>query len=442
METTFLAGPGAPRVLAVSARDGRAAADAAGRLADRLAGDPSLDPDDVALTLVRGRERFAVRHAVTGTTGAELADALRESAARPRREAPVPALVLDLGDGSALPGTPALPQVAEASAVGATIPSAGARPLAVRAAAELYGTASWLAAHGVRPDTVVGRGPADAAAAAVRGDLSLPDALRAAATGADVPQPAAPENSQDPEDPETETAVLVVRVGDGADGPGVLGLDPLDPASYARLFAALWEHGFDVDCTLGRGGSRVRLPGYPFRRSGSFTAAAPAPGLRPLTPHEQRWLFHDLVRSGSAAEHALCASAVLPGAAPGAPAADAALAALLDRHPNLRAVFTRDGGRWFARESRRPVTAHVLAPAPGAEPEALVRAAAVDETFAAADVPLIRCVLAPAGEGRAVALAVYAPVAGGSSADELLAEWAEFAGTPLRPAAGAGAGTA
>ncbi|MFF9571830.1 hypothetical protein [Streptomyces sp. NPDC014685] len=430
MGTTFLAGPGAPRVLAVSARDGRAAADAAGRLADRLAGDPSLDPDDVALTLVRGRERFAVRHAVTGTTGAELADALRESAARPRREAPVPALVLDLGDGSALPGTPALPQVVEASAVAGSVSPAAT----VRTAAELYGTASWLAAHGVRPETVVGRGPAAAAAAAVRGDLSLPDALRAAATGADVPQGTIP---QDP-----EKAVLVVRVGDGADGPGALGLDPLDPASYARLFAALWEHGFDVDCTLGRGGSRVRLPGYPFRRSGSVTAASPAPGLRPLTPHEQRWLFHDLVRSGSAAEHALCATAVLPGTVPGAPDADAALAALLDRHPNLRTVFTRDGGRWFARESRRPVAARLLAPAPGAEPEALVRAAAVDETFAAADVPLVRCVLAPAGGGRAVALAVYAPVAGGSSADELLAEWAEFAGTPLRPAAGAGARTA
>ncbi|MFB6507053.1 MULTISPECIES: hypothetical protein [unclassified Streptomyces] len=433
METTFLAGPGAPRVLAVSARDGRAAADAAGRLADRLTGDPSLDPDDVAFTLVRGRERFAVRHAVTGTTGAELADALRKSAEHPRREAPVPVLVLDLGDGSALPGTPALPQVAEASAAaGETDPAPAART-----AAELYGTASWLAARGVRPDAVVGRGPAAAAAAAVRGDLSLPDALRAAATGADVPRAADPEDSPDP-----EGELLVVRVGDGADGPGVLGLDPLDPASYARLFAALWEHGFDVDCTLGRGGSRVRLPGYPFRRSGSVTAASPAPGLRPLTPHEQRWLFHDLVRSGSAAEHALCATAVLPGTVPGAPAADAALAALLDRHPNLRTVFTRDGGRWFARDSRRPVAAHVLAPAPGAEPEALVRAAAVDGTFAAADVPLIRCVLAPADGGWAVALAVYAPVAGGSSADELLADWAAFAGTPLRPVAGAGAETA
>ncbi|MGW2180540.1 CurL C-terminal domain-containing protein [Streptomyces sp. NPDC001732] len=421
METTFLAGPGAPRVLAVSARDERAAADAAVRLADRLAGDPSLDPDDVALTLVHGRERFAVRHAVTGTTGAELADALREAAERPHREAPVPVLVLDLGDGSALPGTPALPQVAEASAAaGESDPAAGA---AVRTAAELYGTASWLTAHGVRPDAVVGRGPAAAAAAAVRGALSLPDALRAAATGADVPSAAVAA------DPEAE--VLVVRVGDGA---GVLGLDPLDPASYARLFAALWERGFDVDCTLGRGGRRVRLPGYPFRRSGSVTAVTPAPGLRPLTPYEQRWLFHDLVRSGSAAEHALCATAVLPGPVPGSSTADAALAALLDRRPNLRTVFTRDGGRWFARDSQRPVAAHVLDPAPGTGPEALVRAAAVEETFAAADVPLVRCVLAPAGGNWAVALSVYAPVAGDSSADELLAEWAALAGTPLRPA--------
>ncbi|MFJ2246894.1 hypothetical protein [Streptomyces sp. NPDC087862] len=417
METTFLAGTDAPRVLAVSARDERTAAAAAVRLADRLAGDPSLDPDDVALTLARGRERFAVRHAVTGTTGAELAAALRESALRPRRAAPVPTLVLDLGDGSAPAGTPPLPQVAEASATAEGL----GLPQAAGTAAVLYGTAVWLAAHGLRPDTVLGSGPAAAAASALRGELPLADALRAA-TPVGTPSARTPGGE-----------VLVVRVGTGAAGAGVLFLDPLDPSSYARLFAALWERGFDVDCTLGRGGRRVRLPGYPFRRSGSVTDAPP-PGLRPLTPHEQRWLFHDLVRSGSAAEHTLCATAVLPGPVPGAPAAEAALAALLDRHPDLRTVFTRDGGRWFARTSLRPVPVTVLAPDTGVEPEALVRAATAEETFAAADVPLVRCALAPAGDGWAVALAVYAPVAGASSAGELLAEWAGLAGAPLRTA--------
>ncbi|MFF3177762.1 hypothetical protein ACFVQ0_34675 [Streptomyces sp. NPDC057900] len=419
METTFPAGPRAPRVLAVSARDERTAAAAAVRLADRLAADPSLDPDDVALTLAHGRERFAVRHAVTGTTGAELADALRESAARPRRTAAVPGLVLDLGDGSALPGTPPLAQAVEAAA------TAGDLGLgqAARTAAVLYGTASWLAAHGLRPDTVLGRGPAAAAASALRGELSLPDALRAAATAAGTPRAETPEGE-----------VLVVRLDAGTAEAGVLCLDPLDPASYARLFAALWERGFDVDCTLGRGGRRVRLPGYPFQRSGSVTGTIP-PGLRPLTPHEQRWLFHDLVRSGSAAEHTLCATAALPGPIPGGPAADAALAALQDRHPELRTVFTRDGGRWFARVSGRPVEVTVLAPDAGAGPADRVRAATAESTFAAADVPLIRCALAPAGDGWAVALAVYAPVAGSSTAEELLTEWCELAGTPLRPAA-------
>ncbi|THA62660.1 hypothetical protein E6R60_35385 [Streptomyces sp. A0642] len=421
METTFPAGPQAPRVLGVSARDERTAAAAAVRLADRLAADPSLDLDDVALTLAHGRERFAVRHAVTGTTVAALAHALRESAARPRRTAPVPLLVLDLGDGSALPATPPLAQAVEASA------TAGDLGLgqAAETAAVLYGTASWLAAHGVRPDLVVGRGPAAAAASALRGELSLPDALRAAATASGVPRAETPEGE-----------VLVVRLGAGAAEAGVLCLDPLDPASCARVFAALWERGFDVDCTLGRGGRRVRLPGYPFQRSGSVTATVP-PGLRPLTPHEQRWLFHDLVRSGSAAEHTLCATAVLPGAVPGAPAAEAALAALQDRHPDLRTVFTRSGGRWFARVSGRPVPVTVLAPDSGAGPADRVRAAAAQNTFAAADVPLIRCVLAPAGDGWAVALAVYAPVAGSPTADGLLAEWCELAGTPLRPAAAA-----
>ncbi|MFJ8547060.1 hypothetical protein ACIRFH_34845 [Streptomyces sp. NPDC093586] len=495
----FPALPGVARVLGVSARDEEAAARACVRLAERLERDASLAVDDVAVTLAHGRERFAVRHAVTGTGRAELAAALRRSAAlaRPRRgRGP---LVLDLGDGQALAGTPRLPQVAaaleEAGALG--LPP-GTDAYAARTAAVLYGVGAWLADRGLRPDLVRGRGPAAAAAAAaLDGSLPLPDALRAAASKASggpggsgaaaqaVPpglvvrlgvrsgaaderaaaaSPTAARPADGPSRGGDDTAGAAAADGDttallaaaaGTVGGGfapavvsvasVLGragqretagnrvelwLDPARPASYPELFARLWELGEDVDCSLGAAGRRVRLPGYPFRRGGP--AAVPPDGLRPLTPYEQRRLFHDLVRSGSAAENVLCATAVLPGPAPSPAQADAALAALRERHPALRTVFTRHAGRWFARTSQEPVPVTVLAPGdvPG-EPAARVRAAAADESFATADAPLVRCALAPAdgpGGRWAVALAVYAPVAGDASPDALLDEWARLAG--------------
>jgi acyl transferase domain-containing protein len=448
----FPASPGTPRVLAVSARDEAAAAALCLRLAARLERDDSLREDDVAVTLAHGRERFAVRHAVTGTDRAELAAALRRSAGTPRPKRPAGPLVLDLGDGS-VPGLPELPPVAAALACadGLELPP-GADREAARAAAVLHGVGAWLAAHGLRPDAVLGQGPAAAAAAALRGALPLSDALHAAATHGGLPP--APESSapglairvgppparrDDPADILTATAstrrgfapaivggASLVRHPNApatppAPDPG-LHLDPLEPASYARLFVSLWERGVDVDCSLGATGRRIRLPGYPFQRSGSV--ATPPPGLRPLTPHEQRWLFHDLVRSGSAAEHVRCATAVLPGRAPDEAAAEAALAGLLRRHPGLRTVFTRHAGRWFARTSEQPLPVRVLAPDGDGEPVERVRAATVEEDFTAADAPLVRCAIAPADGHWAVALAVYAPVAGTESADELLADWA------------------
>ncbi|MGQ5640621.1 MULTISPECIES: CurL C-terminal domain-containing protein [unclassified Streptomyces] len=417
--------PGAPRVLAVSARDEQAAAVVCERLADRLERDPTLVLDDVAVTLAHGRERFAARHAVTGTDPLGLAAALRASARRAHPAGPAGTLVLDLGDGSVPDGDPDLPQVAEALGLADDLDlPAGGDQAAARTAAVLHGIGAWLAAHGVRPDAIRGRGPAAAAAAALRGSLALPDALRAAAAHA------VPPAADVPAEPD-----LVIRLGarSGTEGTAATGhelyLDALEPASYAGLFAALWEHGADVDCSLGAPGRRVRLPGYPFQRSGSV--ATPPPGLRPLTPHEQRWLFHDLVRRGDAVEHTLCATAVLPGPVPERAAAEAALERLLRRRPVLRTVFTRHTGRWFAAASRRPVPVDILPRDERGEPAARARAATIDATFAAADVPLVRCALAPADGHWAVALAVYAPVAGSSSAgdlldeltDELLIEW-------------------
>ncbi|MGW0608730.1 CurL C-terminal domain-containing protein [Streptomyces sp. NPDC002640] len=411
----FPALPGTPRVLAVSARDETAAAAMCRRLADRLERDPSLSPDDVAVTLAHGRERFAVRHAVTGTDGPGLAAALRRSAGLPRPAGTARPLVLDLGDGSAPAEDPPLPQVAEAleAAAALGLPPGPGRD-AARAAAVLHGVGAWLAAHGLRPDTVRGLGPAASAAAALRGAVPLADALRAAAT-------ASPEEGEAAVADGPELVVRVTGPGtpDDGDGDG-LRLDPLDASSYARLFARLWEWGLDVDCSLGAPGRRTRLPGYPFRRSGPV--AGPPEGLRPLKPAEQRPFFHDLVRRGDAAERVLSATAVRPGPAPAPADVEAALAGLLDRHPHLRTVFTRHAGRWFATASREPVRVEVLAPDERGEPGARALAATLGTSFAAADVPLLRCALAPADGRWAVALAVYSPVAGASSADGLLGE--------------------
>ncbi|MEU5810642.1 hypothetical protein [Streptomyces sp. NPDC047718] len=434
MSTTFLTGADAPRVLALSARDEEAVAASCERLAARLAADPSLRPDDVAATLAHGRERFAARRAVTGTDTAGLAAALRDAARDTRPTEPAGTLVLDLGDGSAAAGgAPELPQVAEAVALAEALElPTGADRSAARTAAVLHGTGAWLAARGLRPAAVRGRGPGAAAAAALLGALPLADALRAAATGSPVPAETGPGAA------EAAGTALVVRLAAAGEGRGEgtgteLYLDPSSARAHAELLAALWRRGVDVDCSLDRAGRRVRLPGYPFRRSGPVTG--PAADLRPLTPHEQRWLFHDLVRRGSAAEHAQCATAVLPGPLPERAAADAALAALQQRHPALRTVFTQHGGRWFARTAQTPVPVTLLGPDDRDEARARVRHATVEESFAVADAPLVRCALAPAQDGWAVALAVYAPVAGAASADELLSEWAELAGTSLRPAA-------
>ncbi|MEU6162289.1 hypothetical protein [Streptomyces sp. NPDC047130] len=435
----FPALPGAPRVLAVSARDETAAAAMCRRLADRLERDPSLSPDDVAVTLAHGRERFAVRHAVTGTDGAGLAAALRQSAGLPRPAGTARPLVLDLGDGSVPAEDPALPQVAEAlEAVAALGLPPGPGRDAARAAAVLHGIGAWLSAHGLRADAVRGLGPAASAAAALRGAVPLADALRAAATaspeeGATVvadgpelvvriagPGPGPGSGSAPASAPGTGTPDEADGDSDGESASDGLRLDPLDASSYARLFAELWERGLDVDCSLGAPGRRTRLPGYPFQRSGPV--AGPPEGLRPLKPAEQRPFFHDLVRRGDAAEHVLSATAVRPGPAPAPADVEAALAGLLERRPHLRTVFTRHAGRWFATESPQPVRVEVLAPDERDEPGARARAATLGTSFAAADVPLLRCALAPADGRWAVALAVYSPVAGASSADGLLGE--------------------
>ncbi|MGA5817184.1 hypothetical protein ACPC54_04885 [Kitasatospora sp. NPDC094028] len=417
--------PDTPRVLALSARDRLALTEACRRLAERLEREPALDPDDVAATLHLGRERFAARHAVHGRTTAELATALRAGAPATAPGA-VPAVELYLGALTAPASTaPELPQVTEALALAERL---GA-PAAGRAVAVQYGLAAWLIARGVVPREIRGEGTGALAADALLGRTTLADALRA-----DVGTPggaggAAPGHA------------LAVDLTDAEGGTTErLRVTPGDGASLAGLLAELWRRGLDVDTTLGRPGRKVRLPGYPFRRAtADEQPAAAARGLRPLTPHEQRWLFHDLVRSSSSAEHNARAVAVRPGPAPEPTAVAAAFTELQRRHPKLRTAFTQQGGRWFARTDAAPTG--LTAPVPG-RPAGAVAAG----PFELRDAPLVRCVLDTGdsagdstgtgdgtGDGWTLALAAYEPVAGREAVEGLLTELLDLCGA-ARPA--------
>ena len=193
-----------------------------------------------------------------------------------------------------------------------------------------------------------------------------------------------------------------------------------DPFARALRVAELWCLGQETDLTLGRPGHRVRLPGYPFRR-GTAAVTPPAtggdPDTRPLTPLEQRRLFHDLVRSGSSGEHNLTAVGQLQG--PLDPVAlQQAFDALQLGQPLLRTVFEEYGGRWRARLLPGPtIRITLLDPAAPAAPGDLDAAGSVG--FDLAGRPLVRCT-ASRGPIAAVALTLYEPMAAAIPVDTLL----------------------
>ncbi|MEW2045139.1 hypothetical protein [Streptomyces sp. NPDC005476] len=394
-----------PRVLAVSARDPQSLAETRRRLAAWLESTPDADLDDVALTLWRGRERFSCRHAVTGGSTVEVAALLADTeplAAPSAVRAPGDGPVLLL-DGAPVTSAPVdLPEVADA--LRAAQEHTGAE--AARTVAVLYGLAAWLRARGVTPCAVRGTGPGALAAAAVRGDLALPDALSAAAAG--IP-------GTDEDLPEEHPGAPVVVIGTpGRDAVDALILDPADGTTHARLLAELWRQGYDVDTTLGRPGRRVRLPGHPFRRrEPGGPAPADAVATRPLTPYEQRWLFYDLVRHGSSGDHNAAVATVVGGPPPEPEALGAAFAELQRRHPALRTVFSEQGGRWKARTLPAPDARPVhLDPDPDGGPGHLREAVldAARQPLLLRDTPLVRCCSRGGAAHWALALAVYEPL--------------------------------
>ncbi|MFI1708398.1 CurL C-terminal domain-containing protein [Streptomyces griseoruber] len=415
------------RVLAVSARDPQSLAETRRRLAAWLESTPDAGLDDVALTLWTGRERFPCRDAVTARSAAEAVAALltgpTTTPSPVRAPGGGPVLLLD-GTASALAPVD-LPEVADAL----RLAREHADCAAARTVAVLHGLVTWLRARGVTPCAIRGTGPGALAAAAARGDLPLTDALLAAATGT----PATGEQL-----PEEHADTPIVRIGTPhPDATDALVLDPADGASPARLLAALWRQGYDVDTSLGRPGRRVRLPGHPFRRrEPGGSAPADASATRALTPYEQRWLFYDLVRHGSSGDHNAAVAAVVPGPPPAPDALSAAFTELQHRHPALRTVFAEPGGRWRARTLPTPQArpAH-LAPDPDGGPQAL-RTAVLDQArqpLRLRDSPLVRCCLRAGPAHWALALAVYEPLTATLDLRQLLDELLGLAQTDAAP---------
>lgn len=141
--------------------------------------------------------------------------------------------------------------------------------------------------------------------------------------------------------PATQPDEPGLRVGIGrADADIDVAADGLIPGTVA----ALWCAGVPMDLTLGRSGRRIHLPGPAYER-----AAQPdwQPDGRPLTAHEQRLLYHDLVRTSSSAEHNVAATGVVDAAIAPAALTDTLRAVLAD-HEQLRTMYRRAGDRWEA----------------------------------------------------------------------------------------------
>jgi hypothetical protein len=243
------------------------------------------------------------------------------------------------------------------------------------------------------------------AVAALRGD-PLPAASAPAAPVPGALVPAALE------------AAALEAVGSAAAEPG-----PAEPMSAAER-AARWCRGEEVFLVGANGGRRIRLPGYAFHR-GPRPPAKPVAG-RPLSAHEQRLLFLDLVRAGSNAEHAAVASAEVCGEPD--PAALREVFALAQRQrPWLRTVFRRVGERWLAAEQAEPAGPFtVVGLDPGTDPAAARRAALADfgaRPFPVQDAPMLRGLLGLAPDGRhLLAVAAHRAVADEETVRDLLAE--------------------
>jgi Condensation domain len=386
-----------PHVLALSARSREALCQARLRLANHLTDQPE-SLADVAATLHHGRERFAVRCAVTATRLTEAVALLHQlppddTAARcetdTSRSMPPgypPQLWVTFaaesrwGDDGPHYG---LPQVQAALAT-----TSGTADPAVRSAAVQRALVAWLTSLGVEPDQVR------------------------------FAQPPGAESPPHPDPVPAAEIHMVLRGGQPVRSDALL-FDVAEPGSYSATAVLLWNLGFDVDVTLGRPGRRLRLPGYAFEHQTgeSISQSAPAEAgseeIRPLTYLEQRRLFHDLVRTGEGAEYNRTAAGILTGPLDHAEI-QSAFSKLQEHHPQLRTVLEEAGGRWRARVLAMPSVPVIFLDAAhasgGPSPEGVL-AMVAKRPFHHADGPLVRCCVIASGAEAMVALTVYEPMA-------------------------------
>ncbi|MFV2110061.1 type I polyketide synthase [Micromonospora sp. LOL_015] len=266
---------GGPYLVAVSAADGRALAEAATRLADQISFTDESDLADLVWTGLARRGHLEHRAAVVASTGRDLARALR----RPHHAGSVAAgeplpLTMRLGSralpwrdlaeaASALPGWEPDAAAALRTRVG-SLPQAGPEDPAGAFVSQLATATVWRAV-GLTPTSVTGEPYGALVAACLAGELTPQDALRHLPT---VESPAAGTTPGEP-------GVVL----DLSAGPATVWLagravhrmpDGLTTAeAMLNVIAALHVHGVVVDWTalLPAGGRVVSLPSYPWQRS-------------------------------------------------------------------------------------------------------------------------------------------------------------------------------
>ncbi|SQD96754.1 acyltransferase domain-containing protein [Parafrankia sp. BMG5.11] len=294
----------------LSARSAPALRAQARRLLDLVTERADLLPADVGFSLATGRSAFAHRAVLVADDRAEFLRGLTVLAAGPPESTDAAldgragaglVLVLPGGGGWGLGAGRALADAFPAfGAEWATLRGAltGAALQTAPQVALQVALCRLLESWGVRPDAVVGHGAGEAAAAYVRGALSLDDLRALLAAGARSASP----GCRVP--PGTANVLVVGRDEAGVDIPRGAKSWVLLPPGRAEIravteaSATLYEWGQAVDWRAffaGTGARRVDLPTYAFQRRRYWLEAAdpgptPAPGLpaAPAAPGVQR----------------------------------------------------------------------------------------------------------------------------------------------------------
>ncbi|HET7695320.1 MAG TPA: SDR family NAD(P)-dependent oxidoreductase [Vicinamibacterales bacterium] len=290
------------QTLLLSARSAAALETLSLRLADHLAANPGVDLADVAFTLHGGRRRLPHRRAVVCRTIDEAVAGLSGDAGARVHGAVAPdgaASVAITISGAGRPDAASMQQLYEREhavrdAVDACrrtwtseLGQPGESDAFTLFAAQYAAGMLWLSL-GVPPLAIVGEGVGHLAAQCLAGRMTLADALRGVAAGAETPSSC-----------ETQRADLAAR------GSAFLEIEPgtLSPEGVAQGIATLWLNGIEIDSRAYYAGERRRrvpLPEYPFERQRFWLdprpAAAAAPQTRRSVAGVDEWFYQPVWR--------------------------------------------------------------------------------------------------------------------------------------------------